>query len=65
MSGTARNVGFTVTLDTRTGVRQVTGTATTYNHLSDEQAKAGVAQYATAGTSTPVKRVDLHPGKEN
>jgi len=61
MSATEHRVGFTVTLDTRTGTREITGTATTYNGLSDHDAKAGVAQYAVAGTSIPVKRVDLHP----
>lgn len=63
MSATERDINFTVTLDTRTGARQITGTATAYNHLSDEQARAAVSQYATAGTSTPVRNVDLHPGK--
>lgn len=64
MSATERQLGFTVTLETRSGPHQVTGAATVYNNLTDEQARAGVAQYATAGTNTPVKGVDLHPAKQ-
>jgi hypothetical protein len=56
---TARTLQYTVTLDTLTGPRQITGTATTYGQTSDHDTKAAVAQHATAGTSTPIRAVQL------
>lgn len=54
-----QNVDYTVTLDTLTGPRQITGTATLWGAATTDQAKAAVAQHATAGTSTPVRAVHL------
>ena len=56
-------VGYTVALATRTGTREITGTATIYGAPSESTIQAAIAQKHTAGTSTPVRNVDLHPAK--
>lgn len=55
----ARTLQYTVTLDTLTGPRQITGTATLWGNVTPQQAEAAVAQHAVAGTSTPVRAVQL------
>lgn len=59
MSTDPRDVNYTVTLDTRTGPRQITGTATLWGNVTPRQAEAAVAQHAVAGTSTPIRAVQL------
>lgn len=55
-----RTVPYDITLNTTTGTRELTGTATTYGNLTDDQTRAAIAQHHQAGTSTPVHTVRLH-----
>jgi hypothetical protein len=55
-----RTVPYDITLNTTTGQRHHTGTATTYGHPTDDQTRSAIAQHHQAGTSTPVAAVNLH-----
>lgn len=55
-----RTIPYDITLNTTTGTRELTGTATTYGHLTDDQTRSAIAQHHQAGTSTPVTAVNLH-----
>ena len=60
MTATTRTVDYQVTLNTLTGPREISGTATVTGHLTDRQISAAVGQHSQAGTGTPVQAVRLH-----